>query len=206
MPLKSTVGSIQHTGRCSLMWTEKSTITHPTMWQMLNQNPPLLSPCTCQSQHSSQSPGRLQLVKNVRTEGFLCPGGIPSLSPFVSLHSQVSISVNATTKIAFRGLHFNTASPEGPWGKQIWSQLRGKEKGKSQHDPSAEQSFQWATEKSRGKLAPKLRSQQITSCLWHSIRKSDLDSAALINFSIPGIKTEPATTDTSLPITATQPR
>lgn len=101
MPLKSTVGSIQHTGRCSLMWTEKSTITHPTMWQMLNQNPPLLSPCTCQSQHSSQSPGRLQLVKNVRTEGFLCPGGIPSLSPFVSLHSQVSISVNATTKIAF---------------------------------------------------------------------------------------------------------
>lgn len=109
-------------------------------------------------------------------------------------------------KNCIRGLHFNTASPEGPWGKQIWSQLRGKEKGKSQHDPSAEQSFQWATEKSRGKLAPKLRSQQITSCLWHSIRKSDLDSAALINFSIPGIKTEPATTDTSLPITATQPR
>lgn len=165
MPLKSTVGSIQHTGRCSLMWPEKSTITDPTMWQMLNQNPPLLSPCTCQSQHSSQSPGRLQLVKNVRTEGLLCPEGIPSLSPFVSLHSQVSIFVNATTKIAFGDSISTPVSPEGPWGKQIWSQLREKEKGKSRQDPSAEQSFQWATEKSRGKLAPKLRFQQITSCL-----------------------------------------
>ena len=190
------------------MWPEKSTMSDPTMWQMLNQGPPLLSPCTCQSQHSPRSPGRLQLVKNVRTEGFLCPGGIPSRSPFVSLHSRVSISVNVTTKIASGDSILTLASPEGPWGggvtKPISAPWEGK--GKSQHLPSVEQTFQQATEKSGGKLPPKLRFQQITSCLWHSIHKSNLDSAALINFSIPGITAEPATTDTSLPITATQPR
>ncbi len=130
-------GLIHLKDRGSVMWSDcpPSRIqTHgwlTDVWSKPSASVILHPGSTCQSKRSSQSPGRLQLVKNARTEGSLCPWGILRPSPF-SLHSQgcsVSNSVNVmlhrwVNRITSGGLSNNNSSQDHAKQRNIptWQQ------------------------------------------------------------------------------------
>lgn len=138
------------------MWPDcpPSLIMTTEAWrQMLDLNlPPLLSPCTLAAPVNQSTPLSLQLVKNVRTEGFLCPWGIPRLSPFFLISSTGQHFCKCTVSDGQPKLHLGAQHPrplQGLGGEMISST------GRSQSDSSVSYSSPY-----RGKLSMSYRKVQ----------------------------------------------